>query len=549
MKPNLLFVNLPNVPLEDSLEAPSSNSFLSHKKFMPLGILYLSSYLKQHNSLGSVSLADYAGHFEQLASSDNLDESILDLAQQAVDADPDVILYSLMFSVSHNFCMRTIDLLRTRWPDATVIVGGVHATNYTQTLLENPSVDYVARGEAELALSEFLRCHPLADSDHVPGIYASKDLPLNDPLALCQFPNDLDQLPFPDWDLIDMDIYTALEHVTVYADLRDSRHPAKSAAVLTTRGCSNRCTFCSQHTVHGRKLRFRSVDNVIAEIELLHERFGVTTFIPTDDMFISGHKRDLHLLKRIRSLGIDSLELQFPIGLSINALNLSVMDALIDCGTKVVNLAIESGSPHVQKHIIKKNVNLPQAKRVVDYFRQRNVCVRCFFILGFPDETLGQMKQTIDFAESLGADWCDFFVAVPLIGSEMYDQFARAGCIDPANPDFSHTFFLTRTFDTPQISAEQIEELTYRANLKCNFLNNPNRVPGRYQRAISLFENIVAGYPFHIIAWHSMMDCYTALENSDQAARIRKRIEKLLLTDPLAADMFRKYSDLLPDMG
>ena len=546
MKPNLLFVNLPNVPVEDALGNSSSDLFLSLKKFMPLGILYLSSYVKKHNSVGAVGIADYTANFEQISSCKNIDAFILNVATAAVNTAPDIVLYSLMLSVSHNFCMRTIDVLRKLWPASIVMVGGVHATSYTQVLLQNPSIDYVARGEAERGFSRFLQLHPLADDDHVKGIYSSKDLLSPVPLETCEFVHDLDQLPFPDWDLIDMDLYSRVQRVTVAGNDRKSRLVSRSVDVLTTRGCHNRCTFCSQHTVHGRKIRFRSVDNVMEEIGLLHKRFGITTFVPNDDMLISGSKRDLDLLSRISNSGIASLELQFPIGLSVNSLNDPVMDALIDCGTKGVYLAIESGCPYVQKHIIKKRVNLQQAKRVVDYLRERNVYVRCFFILGFPGETKEQMAQTIRFAKSLNADWCDFFIAVPLIGSEMYDQFAQMGCIETDKPNWSETFFLARSFDTPEVSAEQIKELTYRANLECNFVNNPNRTRGRYHRAISLFESIVFRYPFHIIAWYSMMECYGALGDPRKAAKIRNKIDQLLLADPLAADMLRKYGDLVP---
>ena len=105
-------------------------------------------------------------------------------------------------------------------------------------------------------------------------------------------------------------------------------------------------------------------------------------------------------------------------------------------------LAVESGSSYVQKNIIHKNVNLDMVKHWVDYLKSRNVVVRLLFILGFPNETKEQMRETINFAKSTGADWCIFNIAIPLIGTEMYEEFLMKGVIKEdldwlAKTDFS----------------------------------------------------------------------------------------------------------------
>jgi tetratricopeptide (TPR) repeat protein len=214
-----------------------------------------------------------------------------------------------------------------------------------------------------------------------------------------------------------------------------------------------------------------------------------------------------------------------------------------------VNLAIESGSEYVQKHIMKKNVNLKKAREVVDYFRSINVNTRCFFILGMPRETKAQMEETIEYGKSLNADWCDFFVAIPLIGSEIYEQFAEMGCIDKNDMDWSGTYVMARSFDTEEISAEEIKELAYRANLECNFIGNLNKRLGEYEKAISLYESVLARYPFHVIALYSAMECHEALGNTEEAGKTRDRILELIRGNPLAADMYEKYSDLMPGIS
>jgi len=546
MKPNVLFINFPNVPMDYMFEHLSSDTFLTLKKSMPLGILYLSSHLKKHNEIGRVGILDYVGSSEEARHCKSVEEFILNLADTSVDFTPDVILCSLMLSVSHVFCIKAIENFKKIWPQSVVVVGGVHATNYTRGLLGDTNIDYVFRGEAEIALSEFMRQFSNGEPVNVTGVHSAQDSMSETPLELCEFVENLDELPFPDWDLIDMDMYTQISYMTITGRETQRDHEIRSSVILGTRGCPGQCTFCSQHTTHGRKIRHRSVENITEEIKALNSKFGVTTFVPNDDMFLSGGKWDMALLNAIKDLHIPNLEMQFPIGLHVNSMNQDTMRAFKNVGTKVVNLAIESGSKYVQRHVVKKHVNLKKAREVVNFFRKSGILTRCFFILGFPGETKEQMQETIEYAKSLQADWCDFFEAIPLIGSEMHEQFKEMGCISDDSCDWSKIHFLGRSFDTPEIRANELKELTYRANLECNFLNNYNKTAGKYTKAISLYKDIIERYPFHIVAWYSIMECYEEMGDKEQSKEISDTIGRLIQADSLAADMFAKYSDLMP---
>lgn len=547
MRPNVVFVNLPNIPVEAVFGKQSSDSFLIIKKSLPLGILYLSSFIKERNELGKVGIIDYVARFDEIIDCEDIDEFIVNIAEKSINFVPDVILVSLIFSVSHNFCMKVIRQLKELWQGSLVLIGGMHATNYADKLLENRLVDFVALGEGEIGLSEFLRQYARGEKINVRGIYSHHHLKQEKSLQLCEFIFDLDIIPFPDWELVDMEPYLRETYVTVQE--RKGTQQTRSAAVLTTRGCPGQCTFCAQHTVHGRRLRYRSVDNVIGEMKLLNRRYGVTTFVPNDDMFLSKKERDLELLRKIHDMSVPGLELQFPNALHTNSLYPEIIDALIDAGTKVANIAIESGSEYVQRYVIKKNVNLKKASTVVSFLKQKGIYVRCFFILGLPRETRQQMFETIKYAESLNADWCDFFLAIPLIGSEIYEKFAQMGYIDKNKPDWSEAYVLGRNFDTEEISAKELRELAYRANLECNFISNSNKKEGRYGKAISLFDSVISRYPFHVVALYAQMECYEGLGERQKAEKILRKIKVLIKTNSLAKDMYLKYSNLMPNLN
>lgn len=216
---------------------------------------------------------------------------------------------------------------------------------------------------------------------------------------------------------------------------------------------------------------------------------------------------------------------------------------------KMTALAIESGSAYTQKEIIKKNCNLEKAKKLVSYIKNKGVYVRCLFILGFPGETRGLMEETVAYAKSLNADWCVFSIASPLIGSEMYSQFLDMGCISDDPSSWGKSTYSQRTFNTPEMTADELNEFAYRANLECNFLENPNFVEGNYEKALDLYRDITLKFPFHIVAWYCSMLCETALGRSTDARNTREKINNLLATNPVSIEMYQKYRDLMPQIS
>jgi radical SAM superfamily enzyme YgiQ (UPF0313 family) len=458
---------------------------------------------------------------------------------------PDIFAFSMMFSSSHRFQKRALELLHELWPDAITIAGGNHATNNVPLLLDDTPLDFVARGEAEIAFAEFVGQIAAGKQPDVMGIFSREKFQAanGNAVELCEMPQDLDALGFQDWDLIDMETYVSgiRSRKRRMGDSTEKR----TASIFTSRGCPFRCTFCASHTVHGRKMRYHSTEYVLEEMRLLNERYGINLYIPEDDLFTVNKSRIVPLLNAISGLNVPGMEMQFPNALSVNTLDEEVLDALIDAGMRICTLAVESGSQYVQVNVIKKRANLDRARMLVNYLKSRDIFVRCYFILGFPGETKDQMRETIDFARSLGADWIAIFAAVPLPGTEMFHQFREMGVIEDEESAWS-TLYTQRIFDTPEITAAELNELVYRANLDINFVNNPNRSEGRYERAIELFEDVVLKFPFHVVGHCCVMECMEALGRHDEAAALRQHIAHLIATDERAREMYQKYPDFMP---
>jgi magnesium-protoporphyrin IX monomethyl ester (oxidative) cyclase len=293
-------------------------------------------------------------------------------------------------------------------------------------------------------------------------------------------------------------------------------------------------------------MRYHSTDRVLDEIRYLYHTYGANLILPEDDLFTANKVRTLELLNGIAGLNLPDFEMQFPNALSVNTLNEEVIDGLIRAGMKICVLAIESGSELIQRKVINKRVNLEKAKQLVGMLRDKGIYSRCYFIIGFPGETIEQMHETINYARDLGADWCSISKACPLPGTQMYDDFIAQGSI---TDDENIPLFLsdaTRLFDTPVISAADLNELSYRANLDINFINNVNFKLGDFLKAKTLFEDVTLQYPFHIVAHYCISECHANMGEKDQAASVLTHIANLIATNSEAKKMFNKYHHLMP---
>ncbi|SVD85131.1 uncharacterized protein METZ01_LOCUS437985, partial [marine metagenome] len=252
------------------------------------------------------------------------------------------------------------------WPKTPIVIGGMHATSAVDSILENKAVDYVCKGEAESIMVEMVqKANQGEPLDTIQGVVSRLKLAesrLNDStLPSSPLVDNLDEIPLPAWDLIPMSDYLVSSN---RARRMDEISNDFAATIVTSRGCPFSCTFCASWTVHGRKMRFRSTENVIKELEILSEKYGVNLIAVEDDLFTVKKPRFIELCNAIQERFRDKLEFQVPNGLSVATLDEDIVEALCKLNITVTNVAIESGSAYTQKHIIKKNCNLDRARKV-----------------------------------------------------------------------------------------------------------------------------------------------------------------------------------------
>ena len=322
-------------------------------------------------------------------------------------------------------------LVKQRLPEAKVLVGGAHASSLPERVLACSAVDAVFLGEAELSFTRYLAGEEPGEIDGV-AFRRNGQLALN---PKKEWVKDLDQLPFPARDLLDLDAYWS----------RSGRAGVgRWTSFITSRGCPFRCVFCSTHTVWGRRWRPRGAENVVAELEELSSRYGMDTLSLEDDNFTLRMDRAKEILRLVLKKGL-RFDWATPNGLRADRLDEELLELMKAAGFTQAKVAIESGHPRVNHDVIHKNLDLEKAKEVVSLAAAKELPPAAFFVLGFPGETPEEMLTTVEYALELkerGLAGGDFFMATPYPGTDLLDQAEKGGLLlmPPEDLPFANAF-------------------------------------------------------------------------------------------------------------
>jgi radical SAM superfamily enzyme YgiQ (UPF0313 family) len=303
---------------------------------------------------------------------------------------------------------RLADALRGKVP--LLVAGGPHATAAPREVVER-GFDAAVTGEAELIIGAIASCAerglPLAG---IPGIWrrgAEGEPHAGSPAPWIE---DLDALPSP---LDAQDLYSG----RWYSADGGATIPG---GMLTSRGCPARCTFCANY-VTGRRFRYRSAANVVAELRRYHARYGVTFFPFWDDALTADRPRLLELCAALERL-------DFPMRWSAitraNMVTPDVLAAMKRAGCVAVNFGVESGDDSILR-TIKKGVATRHVVRALEWAKELDLQTACNFMLGFPEDTPETLENTVRFMERI-APLTDVFstlgVVVPFPGTPLYDD-------------------------------------------------------------------------------------------------------------------------------
>lgn len=419
----------------------------------PLGLLYLASVLRQNNT-HEVKILDMRA--DLLAPEDVVREFLL--------FRPDIFGIS-GFTVERGMLHRVAQSIKEKRPDCPVIVGGPHANACLQDVLDDPHVDCAILGEGERTFPELVEALLPGGKglDVIKGIAFRN----NGNIVKTQpreFIQNLDELPFPSWDLVDLKKYYMLPRFMPFAP----KSGIPYMLIMTSRGCPFLCTFC--HDVLGKRFRARSAENVFAEMETLNRRYGIVDFELIDDCFNLDKKRVHKLCELIIDSGL-KFELSFPSGLRGDLLDEETLKKMRRAGAKLICYAPETGSPRLQK-VIKKKMNLAKLQEVISMTVKLGIHTHGFFMLGFPTETKEDLEHTLRFIHETKLHTGDFFIVNVFPGTVMYEQTKEMGKNLPET--YEDIDYHDAKYNLSEVTTEEL--LAYQRKFFMTFYFNPARM-------------------------------------------------------------------------
>ena len=493
---DILLINTPSLPLSGQRTSLPIYKQERVSVAPPLGICYLSAYLK---SIGhKVKLLDLEVELHS-------NGDAVSLIKERMDVD--LVGISCLISTRHKQAHEIAGIVKS-FKDVPIVMGGNYPTNSARQVLEDGNVDFVVMGEGEKIFANLVSS--LKTPQEVSGIgYKSDGVKIN-PRQDFDFVEDLDLLPFPDYDSLPLEKYFSI-------------HLSQSLAgnfrfftIFSSRGCPRNCMFCGAHNIFGRRFRHRSVSNVLGEVDWLRRTYGVEELQFQDDNLTLDRQYSEALLDGLRKR---SLPWTIPNGLDTNTLDKDLLRKIKQSGGRDICIAVESGNPRVLR-MIHKHIDLEKIRGLVGDMRDLGLYSKAFYILGFPGETKEEMQDTIDYARSLKTDWSMFSVANPLPGTEMYELAKSKGYIVGGMEDIGYSNANMRTEDfTPQ----EVEDLVNKANTEINFLNNYNLNGGNLTWAIRDFKRIATRYPQHTVARDSLKRALKLYEEENPPAHQNRK--------------------------
>ncbi len=364
----------------------------------PLGMMSIATYLKEN------------GHTVRI-----IDRTIktTDIDKELNSFAPDIVGISV-FSLKSFTDAEKVSHAAKKF-GARVVWGGVFASLDADFVFSNINIDFISVGEGEQTWLEL--CNTLeqgGDFRNIAGLaYCENDTVIFTPEREFM---DLSQLPPVDFTLVDVDKY-----------LGPMYGCKKTALLYISKGCYGKCTFCFNAKFHKSCHRSKPVEIFLEEVNYLMNHHDVDCIYFADELF-GTNKEEVHYLcnKFIES----GLDFKWVAQTRAGYFGKEEYRLMKDAGCIAIDFGIESGSQSMLK-TIKKNIPYDRIKETFDYCNEVGIISLANFIIGFPDETEDQFRETIEMAKNINSTQQTFFFFMPGPGSELYEKLVSEKKYNP----------------------------------------------------------------------------------------------------------------------
>ena len=339
---------------------------------------------------------------------------------------PDIIGLSVL-SFNYQQALQIARFIKMEF-DIKIIFGDISVIISPQKVIENKEVDIICTGEGEVTLKELLDNN--LDCKDIQGIWYKHEGKIikNKNRKLVE---NLDTLAFPDFEDFDLDKYFLLNN--------------NHLPILASRGCPYNCSYCSNHALRkkleGKYVRFRSVDNVINEIELRINQLknkGLQYIYFYDDTFILYKDFIVDFCKKFMEKEFHK-RLKWSVNVRANLVTDKIIKTMKEAGCYEVRMGIESGNDYIRNNVFKRNMTMGEIINALQMIKDNRLLSRLYFMIGAPYETVEMMEESFDLAMKSNADIILFNRLLPLPGTEIRELCEKEKLLvfNDSN-DFSH---------------------------------------------------------------------------------------------------------------
>ncbi len=332
---------------------------------------------------------------------------------------PELVGFSIIAQDLH-LAAGYLEQVRELLPEAVTVAGGAQPSSEPEDTyyICCKNLDYLFVGEAEKGLR--MLADGLEDDRENPGPDSIPGLLWREGGEFKRNPmhieHNLDSLGFPAWDLIDPRTYPPAPHAAFAKEF-------PVATIIASRGCPYDCEFCAARKIQGRKIRRRSVDNVIEEIGILVENYDVKEIHIIDDNFTLNRDYVMDFCDKV-SRRFPKLLWACPNGVRLDTLDKELLENMARSGCYALAMGIESGSQEVLDKS-KKRLSLQTVREKVEMINRAGIFAIGFFILGFPGETMQQMRETVNLSLQLPLTRAQYMFYHPIPGTDIYCRLKR----------------------------------------------------------------------------------------------------------------------------
>jgi radical SAM superfamily enzyme YgiQ (UPF0313 family) len=405
----------------------------------PLNVLYIGSAVKTAGH--SVALYEISPFRRRPLRGDPYRIMKEKYAELCARFRPDVIGFSVM-SVNYRIALELARLTKKTSPDVWTVFGGIHPTIAPEETIQEGAIDVLCRGEGEASFTEFLSALDRGgDYARIPGLWIKRNGQVfRNPMR--PLIEDLDKIPFPDRGLLDP------------GRLRAELYGIN---LLSSRGCPFPCSYCQNEYLmdlyrgFGRFVRYRSIDNVFAEIDEVLRMYNPSRLSFSDESFTLNKKRLKEFCERYaRRYSIPFLCQTRP-----DLIDEETIRTLKDGGCDFVNMAVEAGNPRIRNEVLQRNISDEQILAAFRLARQYGIRTGSFNMIGLPGENLSTVWDTIRINKLLQPDRIMCTVYMPFRGTKLGEDCLAGGWLEHSIDD-AEIYYTNITIKHPAISGKTL---------------------------------------------------------------------------------------------